>query len=74
MIHKIKEKNKINNNIECYKDDNIKKEKEKEKMKSFNQPIKNKFNYMDIFDRKNYDFFEKSQNIPNINKYLKNDL
>ena len=74
LIHKIKEKNKINNNIECYKDDNIKKEKEKEKMKSFNQPIKNKFNYMDIFERKNYDFFEKSQNIPNINKYFKDDL
>ena len=74
LIFKNKEKNKINNNIECDKDENIK--KEKEKMKSFNQPIKNKFNYMDIFHRKNYDydFFEKSQNIPNINKYLKNDL
>ena len=72
LIFKNKEKNKINNNIECDKDENIK--KEKEKMKSFNQPIKNKFNYMDIFHRKNYDFFEKSQNIPNINKYLKNDF
>ena len=74
LIFKNKEKNKINNNIECDKDENIK--KEKEKMKSFNQPIKNKLNYMDIFHRKNYDydFFEKSQNIPNINKYLKNDL
>ena len=74
LIFKSKEKNKINNNIECDKDENIK--KEKEKMKSFNQPIKNKLNYMDIFHRKNYDydFFEKSQNIPNINKYLKNDL
>ena len=71
LIFKNKEKNKINNNIECDKDENIK--KEKEKMKSFNQPIKNKLNYMDIFHRKNYDydFFEKSQNIPNINKYLK---
>ena len=66
LIFKNKEKNKINNNIECDKDENIK--KEKEKMKSFNQPIKNKLNYMDIFHRKNYDydFFEKSQNIPNI--------
>ena len=74
LIFKNKEKNKINNNIECDKDENIK--KEKEKMKSFNQPIKNKLNYMDIFHRKNYDydFFEKSQNIPNINKYFKNDL
>ncbi len=74
LIFKNKEKNKINNNIECDKDENIK--KEKEKMKSFNQPIKNKLNHMDIFHRKNYDydFFEKSQNIPNINKYLKNDL
>ena len=74
LIFKNKEKNKINNNIECDKDENIK--KEKEKMKSFNQPIKNKLNYMDIFHRKNYDYdcFEKSQNIPNINKYLKNDL
>ena len=74
LIFKNKEKNKINNNIECDKDENIK--KEKAKMKSFNQPIKNKLNYMDIFHRKNYDydFFEKSQNIPNINKYLKNDL
>ena len=60
------------NNIECDKDLDIK--KEKEKMKSFNQPVKSKFNYMDIFHRKNYDFFEKSQNIPNINKYLKNDF
>ena len=72
LIHKIKDRNKNNNDIECDKDDNIK--KEKEKMKSFNQPIKNKFNYMDIFNRKNYDFFEKSQNIPNINKYFKNDI
>ena len=74
LIFKNKEKNKINNNIECDKDENIK--KEKAKMKSFNQPIKNKLNYMDIFHRKNYDydFFEKSQNIPNINKYLKNDF
>ena len=74
LIFKNKEKNKINNNIECDKDENIK--KEKAKMKSFNQPIKNKLNYMDIFHRKNYDydFFEKSQNIPNINKYFKNDL
>ena len=72
LIFKNKDKNKINNNIECDKEDNIK--KEKEKMKSFNQPIKNKFNYMDIFHRKNYDIFEKSQNIPNINKYFKNDL
>ena len=72
LIFKNKEKNKINNNIECDKDENIK--KEKEKMKSFNQPIKNKLNYMDIFNRKNYDFFEKSQNIPNINKYFKNDI
>ena len=75
LIHKTNNVNK--NNEECYKDDNIKKEKkdkEKEKMKSFNQPIKNKFNYMDMFHRKNYDFFEKSQNIPNINKFLKNDL
>ena len=72
LIFKNKEKNKINNNIECDKDENIK--KEKEKMKSFNQPIKNKLNYMDIFHRKNYDIFEKSQNIPNISKYFKNDL
>ena len=66
------DENKNKNNLECVKDDDVK--KEKERMKSFNQPIKNKFNYMDIFHRKNYDFFEKSQNIPNINKFLKNDL
>ena len=75
LIHKTNNVNK--NNEECYKDDKIKKDKkdkEKEKMKSFNQPIKNKFNYMDMFHRKNYDFFEKSQNIPNINKFLKNDI
>ena len=64
-------KNKNKKDFECDKEENIK--KEKEKMKSFNQPIKNKLNYMDIFHRKNHDFFEKSQNIPNINKYLKND-
>ena len=66
------DENKNKNNLECVKDDDVK--KEKERMKSFNQPIKNKFNYMDIFHRKNYDFFEKSQNIPNINQFLKNDL
>ena len=79
LIHKNKDinndGNKKKNNIkdvEDNRDSDIK--KEKEKMKSFNQPIKNKFNYMDIFHKKNYDFFEKSQNIPNINKFLKNDL
>jgi serine/threonine protein kinase len=81
LIHKNKnfnnDENKKKNNIkdvEDNKDDVIDIKKEKEKMKSFNQPIKNKFNYMDIFHKKNYDFFEKSQNIPNINKFLKNDL
>ena len=76
LIHKTKDMNSDINknryNIKDNKDDEIK--KEKEKMKSFNQPIKNKFNYMDIFHKKNYDFFDKSQNIPNINKYLKSDL
>ena len=62
-INDINQKEKNNNDIK----------EEKEKMKSFNQPIK-RFNYMDMFHRKNYDFFEKSQNIPNINKYLKNEL
>ena len=81
LIHKNKnfnnDENKKKNNIkdvEDNKDDVIDIKKEKEKMKSFNQPIKNKFNYMDIFHKKNYDFFEKSQNIPNINKFLKNEL
>ena len=70
MIYKGNDKNKAKDN-----DDEIKKEKEKEKekMKSLNQPIKNKFKYMDIFNRNNIDFFEKSQNIP-INKYFKKDF
>ena len=66
MIYKGNDKNKAKDN-----DDEIK--KEKEKMKSLNQPIKNKFKYMDIFNRNNIDFFEKSQNIP-INKYFKKDF
>ena len=68
MIYKGKDKNKKK---EKDNDDDIK--KEKEKMKSLNQPIKNKFKYMDIFNRNNIDFFEKSQNIP-INKYFKKDF
>ena len=71
LIYKGKErdKNKIKDNDN--NDSEIK--KEKEKMKSFNQPIKNKFKYMDIFHKKNFDFFEKSQNIP-INQYFKKDF
>lgn len=44
------------------------------KVKSFDQPFKTKFNYMSVFNRNNYNIFDKSQNIPNINKYLKKDL
>ena len=44
-----------------------------EKIKSANQPLKIKFNYMSVFNRNNYNFYEKSQNIP-INKYFKSDL
>ena len=45
-----------------------------DKNKSANQPLKIKFNHLSVFNRDNYNFFEKSQNMPNINKYLKNDL
>ena len=55
----------IKNNKEINIDDRV---------KSVNQPLKNKFNYMNIFNRNNYNFYERSQNIPNINKYLKNEL
>ena len=58
-------KNGIKNNKEINIDDRV---------KSVNQPLKNKFNYMNIFNRNNYNFYERSQNIPNINKYLKNEL
>ena len=44
-----------------------------DKIKSVNQPLKTKFDHMNMFNRNNYNFFEKSQNIP-INKYLKDDL
>ena len=76
LVHKkiINNENENNNNdINQKEKNNNDIKEEKEKMKSFNQPIK-RFNYMDMFHRKNYDFFEKSQNIPNINKYLKNEL
>ena len=43
-----------------------------DKIKSVNQPLKTKFDHMNMFNRNNYNFFEKSQNIP-INKYLKDD-
>ena len=80
LIHKKIRKNDDNkNNNNC--DINLNKQEdkkndikeEKEKMKSFNQPIKSKFNYMDMFHRNNIDFFDKSQNIP-INKYFKKDF
>ncbi len=45
-----------------------------DKYKSAIQPLKIKFNHLSVFNRDNYNFFEKSQNMPNINKYLKNDL
>ena len=44
-----------------------------DKIKSSNQPLKIKFNYMSVFNRNNYNFYERSQNIP-INKYFKSDL
>ena len=44
------------------------------KVKSVDQPFKTKFNYINVFNRNNYNVFDKSQNIPNINKYLKKDL
>ena len=58
-----------NNNDEVKRENNV-----ENKIKSVNQPLKIKFNHMSVFNRDNYNFFEKSQNIPNINKYLKNDL
>ena len=44
-----------------------------DKIKSVNQPLKTKFDHMNVFNRNNFNFFEKSQNMP-INKYLKDDL
>ena len=64
-----KDEHKINSTIKYIKENN-----KEDRTKSVNQPFKNKYNYMNIFNRNNYNFFEKSQNIQNINKYLKNDL
>jgi len=74
MIYKPKviddeNENENKNGIKNNKDINI-----DDRVKSVNQPLKNKFNYMNIFNRNNYNFYERSQNIPNINKYLKNEL
>ena len=64
-----KDEHKINSTIKYIKENN-----KEDRTKSVNQPFKNKYNYMNIFNRNNYNFFEKSQNIQNINKYLKSDL
>ena len=74
MIYKPKviddeNENENKNGIKNNKDINI-----DDRVKSVNQPLKNKFNYMNIFNRNNYNFYERNQNIPNINKYLKNEL
>ena len=87
IIHKnTDEENKINKDKEKEKENEIKKNNSnineidnKEntldiKTKSMDQTIKARFNYMNMFNRNNYNLFDVSQNIPNINKYLKNGL
>ena len=44
------------------------------KGKCVDQPIKTKYICMNIFNRNNYNIFDKSQNFPISNKFLKNDV
>ena len=72
-IHKDDDKLENENKDRDYIKTNAKNNLIEDKIKSLNQPLKTKFDQMNLFNRNNYNFFEKSQNIP-INKYLKDDL
>ena len=67
-----------NNNINDININTTNKKDEKNniisRVKIIDQPFKTKFNYMSVFNRNNYNIFDKSQNIPSINKFIKKDL